>query len=186
MELKRSGDYVCLYQTNAQSLYQRLKNLDSAYQNFFQKRAGHPWFKEAATSQFQEYQLQVAEHARAMALRYKDRGYTVIPGGTDIHMFLVHLTDNEVPGVAAFEALSRANISVNKISSQKNPHSPRESHRLRIGSSAVTRRSIGTQECSTLADWMCDILEDVSNEDTIVSVRKKVLELCTKFPIYSQ
>ncbi|MXW07087.1 MAG: serine hydroxymethyltransferase [Gammaproteobacteria bacterium] len=143
-------------------------------------------FKEAATREFQEYQLQVVENARAMALRFKDRGYTVISGGTDIHMFLVNLTDNEVPGVAVFEALSRAKISVNKISGQKNPQSPRESHRLRIGSAAVTRRGFGTQECSTLADWMCDILDDFANEDTVASVGQRVLELCERFPVYSR
>lgn len=141
--------------------------------------------KEAATPEFRAYQSGVVENARAMARQFMDRGYAVISGGTDIHMFLVSLRDTDVPGETAFSALSRAHISVNKISGRRNPHSPRVPNRLRIGSAAVTRRGFGIHECSTVADWMCDILDDVGNEDTIASVGKKARELCTKFPVYA-
>ncbi|MYD46529.1 MAG: serine hydroxymethyltransferase [Gammaproteobacteria bacterium] len=143
-------------------------------------------FKEAATREFRYYQLGVVENARAMARRFLDRGYTVVSGGTDIHMFLVNLTPNDAPGEIAYGALRHAHISVNKISGRRTPHSPRVPNRLRIGSAAVTRRGFGAQECSTLADWMCDILDDVTNEDRIASIGRSVLELCRKFPVYSQ
>ncbi len=141
--------------------------------------------KEADTPEFRAYQSVVVENARAMARKFMDRGYTVISGGTDIHMFLVNLGDNDVPGEIAYGALSRAHISVNKISGRRNPRSPRVPNRLRIGSAAVTRRGFGVQECSTLADWMCDILDDVANEDKIASIGRSVLELCKKFTIYA-
>lgn len=143
-------------------------------------------FKEASTSEFRDYQLGVVENAQCMARKFMDRGYTVISGGTDIHMFLVSLAANDIPGETAYGALSRAYISVNKISGRRHPQSPSVPNRLRIGSAAVTRRGFGIQECSTLADWMCDILDDVTNEDSIASVGRGVLELCKKFPVYSQ
>lgn len=142
--------------------------------------------KEAATPEFREYQIQVVENSRTMAQCFMDRGYRVVSGGTDIHMFLVNLKDSDVPGADAYEALKRAHISVNKMTTRADPRSPAVPNRLRIGSAAVTRRGFGTLECSHLAQWMCDTLDDVTNAETITSVRLKVLELCKSFPIYSQ
>ena len=142
--------------------------------------------KEAATSEFREYQQQVVENSRTMAQCFMDRGYRVNSGGTDIHMFLVSLQDTDVSGASAYEALKRAYISVNKITARADPRSPAASSRLRIGSAAVTRRGFRKQECTILAQWMCDILDDVTNDETITSVGLRVLELCKRFPVYSQ
>lgn len=142
-------------------------------------------FKEAATSEFRQYQLQVVENAQTMAQGFIDRGYHVVSDGTDIHMFLVNLMETDTPGEAAFKALSRAHISVNKISGRADPRSPAVPSRLRIGSAAVTRRGFGKKECILLTNWMCDILDDVTNEVVIASVETNVLQLCAKFPISS-
>ena len=142
--------------------------------------------KEAATSEFREYQQQVVENSRTMAKCFLDRGYRVVSGGTDIHMFLVSLQDTDVSGASAYEALKRAHISVNKITARADPRSPAALSRLRIGSAAVTRRGFRKQECTILVQWMCDILDDVTYNETITSVGLRVLELCKRFPVYSQ
>ena len=142
-------------------------------------------FKEAATPEFQRYQFQVVNNARTMAQGFVDRGYNVTSNGTDIHMFLVNLKDTAVPGEVAYEALYRAHISVNKITTRADPKSPSVPSRLRIGSAAVSRRGLDEPECSLLAKFICDILDDVTNDELIASVKRKVLQLCEKYPVYS-
>lgn len=142
-------------------------------------------FKEAATPEYRQYLVQVVENAQTMAQGFVDRGYKVVSGGTDIHMFLVNLITTVVPGDIAYEALSRANISVNKMTAQADPRSPAVPNRLRIGTAAVTRRGLGKQDCSLLATWICDILDDVTNDELIASVGMNVLQLCDNYPVYS-
>jgi len=143
-------------------------------------------FKEAASKEFQDYQVGVVANARAMAQCFSDRGYNVISGGTDIHMFLVKLSDTDYPTELTYESLTRAHISINKIRSQADSRSPAVPNRLRIGSAAVTRRGFSKQECSFVANWICDILDDPTNDELVASVGKKVLELCRKYPVYSE
>ena len=121
-----------------------------------------------------------------MAQCFSDRGYNVISGGTDIHMFLVKLSDTDYPTELTYESLTRAHISINKIRSQADSRSPAVPNRLRIGSAAVTRRGFSKQECSFVANWICDILDDPTNDELVASVGKKVLELCRKYPVYSE
>ena len=142
-------------------------------------------FKEAATPEFRDYQIRVVENDRTMASTFSDRGFKVVSGGTDNHMFLVDLTDKEVTGAIAYRMLSRANISVNKISDRVTFGTQVVPSRLRIGTAAATRRGFGRVECSILTDWVCDILDDPTNDTIVASLGMKVLELCEKFPIYS-
>ena len=141
-------------------------------------------FKEAMTDEFRSYQQRVLNNARMMAGSFQDRGYKVVSNGTDNHLFLLDLVDKGITGKAADAALGRANITVNKNAVPNDPRSPFVTSGLRIGSPAVTRRGFGEEECRTLTGWMCDILDDMGNDNMIGTVQRRVLELCKGFPVY--
>jgi glycine hydroxymethyltransferase len=141
-------------------------------------------FKEAMTPEFKTYQQQVLVNARTMADGFQSRGYKVVSGGTDNHLFLLDLIDKGITGKDADAALGRANITVNKNAVPGDPRSPFVTSGLRIGTPAVTTRGFREDECETLTGWMCDVLDDIENDNMILSVQKKVLELCRKFPVY--
>jgi glycine hydroxymethyltransferase len=141
-------------------------------------------FKEAMTDEFRQYQVRVLANARVMAAAFQERGYKVVSGGTDNHLFLLDLIGRDVTGKDADAALGRANITVNKNAVPNDPRSPFVTSGLRIGTPAVTRRGFGEDECRTLTGWMCDVLDDVANDNMIASVREKVLALCRRFPVY--
>ncbi len=143
-------------------------------------------FKEAATDEFKQYQRQVVKNARAMAQVFMDRGYDVVSKGTDNHLFLLSLIGREITGKDADAALGRANITVNKNAVPNDPRSPFVTSGLRIGTPAVTRRGFGEEEVRTLAGWMCDVLDDIDNEDVIEQVKEKVLILCHQYPVYGK
>ncbi len=141
-------------------------------------------FKEAATPAFVEYQKQVIVNAQVMADGFQARGYNVVSGGTDNHLFLLYLIEQGLTGKAADAALGRANITVNKNAVPNDPRSPFVTSGLRIGTPAVTTRGFAEEECETLTTWMCDVLDDIENDNMVLSVRQKVLRLCEKFPVY--
>jgi len=143
-------------------------------------------FKEALQPEFKTYQQQVVKNARAMAGSFQERGYKIVSNGTDDHLFLVDLIDKGITGKAADAALGRANITVNKNAVPNDPQSPFITSGIRIGSPAVTTRGFGESEVKQLVGWMCDILDEVDNEATIDRVRKQVLELCGRFPVYKR
>ncbi len=140
--------------------------------------------KEAMDPAFREYQQQVMDNARAMVEVMQSRGYKVVSGGTDDHLFLVDLIDKGITGKQADAALDSANITVNKNAVPNDPQSPFVTSGIRVGTPAVTTRGCGEAEVRDLANWMCDVMDDVDNEDTIVAVRAKVLDLCRRFPVY--
>ena len=125
-----------------------------------------------------------------MARVFQERGYDIVSGGTDNHLFLLDLISKDITGKAADAALGRANITVNKNAVPNDPRSPFVTSGLRIGSPAVTRRGFSEADCATLTGWMCDVLDDIDNETvidgTIASVRAKVLELCAAHPVYGK
>ena len=141
-------------------------------------------FKEAASEGFRAYQQQVISNARTMASGFQSRGYNVVSGGTDNHLFLLDLIDKGITGKAADAALGRANITVNKNAVPNDPRSPFVTSGLRIGTPAVTTRGFAEGECETLTTWMCDVLDDIENDNMIESVRQRVVELCGRFPVY--
>jgi len=143
-------------------------------------------FKEAQGEEFKAYQTQVLANAQIMAQGFVSRGYKVVSGGTDNHLFLLDLIDKEITGKAADAALDRANITVNKNAVPNDPRSPFVTSGLRIGTPAVTTRGFKEAECETLSTWMCDVLDDIKNDNMVLSVRQKVLELCRKFPVYQR
>ena len=141
-------------------------------------------FKEAAEPAFKEYQEQVVVNAQIMAEGFTTRGYNVVSGGTDNHLFLLDLIDKGLTGKDADAALGRANITVNKNAVPNDPRSPFVTSGLRVGTPAVTTRGFRETECATLTTWMCDVLDDIENDNMVLSVRQKVLELCASFPVY--
>jgi glycine hydroxymethyltransferase len=141
-------------------------------------------FKEALQPEFKEYQQQVLTNARAMAAVLLERGYNIVSKGTDDHLFLVDLIDKGITGKEADAVLGSANITVNKNAVPNDPQSPFVTSGLRIGTPAVTTRGFKEAEVRDLAAWICDVLDDIHNADTIQRVKSSVLELCKRFPVY--
>ncbi|MFB9888125.1 serine hydroxymethyltransferase [Balneatrix alpica] len=141
-------------------------------------------FKEAMSEEFKSYQKQVVVNAKAMAEVFIQRGFDVVSGGTEDHLFLLSLISKDITGKDADAALGRAHITVNKNAVPNDPRSPFVTSGLRIGTPAVTTRGFGEQECRDLAGWICDILEDINNEEVIATVRSKVEAVCAKYPVY--
>jgi glycine hydroxymethyltransferase len=141
-------------------------------------------FKEALQPEFAEYQSRVLANARAMAAVFMDRGYKVVSGGTDDHLFLVDLIDKGITGKDADAALGVANITVNKNAVPNDPKSPFVTSGIRVGTPAVTTRGFGEAEVRELAGWMCDILDDLQDREKIAAVRTRVLDMCRRFPVY--
>ncbi len=141
-------------------------------------------FKEALQPEFKEYQKQVLANARVMASVLQERGYNIVSKGTDDHLFLVDLIDKGLTGKEADAALGAANITVNKNAVPNDPQSPFVTSGLRFGTPAVTTRGFKEAEVRDLAAWICDVLDDIHNEDTIQKVKQNVLELCKRFPVY--
>jgi len=141
-------------------------------------------FKEAMSEEFKVYQQQVLNNARVMAKGFIDRGYDVVSSGTDDHLFLLSLVKQDITGKDADAALGRANITVNKNAVPNDPKPPFVTSGLRIGSPAVTTRGFKEAESADLTSWMCDILDDIDNENVIAEVKQKVVELCGRFPVY--
>jgi glycine hydroxymethyltransferase len=141
-------------------------------------------FLEALQPEFKGYQKQVVANARAMVSGLMGRGYRIVSGGTDNHLFLVDLIDKGVTGKDADAALGRANITVNKNTVPNDPRSPFVTSGLRIGTPAVTTRGFKEPEVTVLAGWIADVLDDVGNEAVIARTRQSVLEICRRFPVY--
>ncbi len=141
-------------------------------------------FKEALEPSFRVYQQHVLDNARAMAAVFIERGYNVVSGGTDDHLFLVDLIDKGLTGKEADAALGSANITVNKNAVPNDPQSPFVTSGIRVGTPAITTRGLGETESRELAGWMCDVMDDINNQAVIESVRNKVLALCKRLPVY--
>lgn len=141
-------------------------------------------FKEAMQDSFKTYQQQVVKNAKALANTMIERGYNVVSGGTDNHLFLLDLVDKGITGKDADAALGLAHITVNKNAVPNDPRSPFVTSGLRIGTPAATRRGFTEKEIVELGHWMCDVLDDISNEAVINATREKVATLCKAFPVY--
>ncbi|WP_431689128.1 serine hydroxymethyltransferase [Hahella sp. NBU794] len=141
-------------------------------------------FKEALEPAFRDYQQQVVNNARAMADAVKARGYKVVSGGTDNHLFLIDLIDKGVTGKDADAALGRSYITVNKNTVPNDPQSPFVTSGLRIGTPGVTTRGFKEKEVVELANWICDVLDNMGDESVVEKVREKVLSICRDFPVY--
>lgn len=142
-------------------------------------------FKEAMAPEYKEYQKQVVVNAKAMAEVLIARGYDVVSGGTENHLFLLSLIKQDITGKEADAWLGDAHITVNKNSVPNDPRSPFVTSGIRIGTPAVTTRGFGETEVRDLAGWIADILDSKGDEAVINAVKAKVETVCAKFPVYA-
>jgi len=141
-------------------------------------------FKEALEPSFKDYQRQVVKNAKAMAKTLIDRGYKIVSGGTEDHLFLVDLIGKPITGKDAEAALGKAHITVNKNAVPNDPQKPFVTSGLRIGTPAVTTRGYQEADCVELAGWVADVLDAPSDDKVIDNVRALVNAQCAKFPVY--
>ncbi len=141
-------------------------------------------FAEALDASFKAYQQQVVKNAQAMAATIIERGYRIVSGGTQNHLFLVDLIGRDVTGKDAEEALGNAHITVNKNAVPNDPRKPFVTSGLRIGTPAVTTRGYGEKDCRDLASWICDVLDKPTDASVIAAVRDRVTAQCRAFPVY--
>lgn len=145
-------------------------------------------FKEAMSEEYKTYQKQVVVNAKAMAAAFNARGINIVSGGTENHLMLVDLIGKPYSGKDADEALGKAHITVNKNAVPNDPRSPFVTSGIRVGTPAVTTRGFGEQECTDLANWICDIFDalEAGNADNVIAdVKVKVAAVCKKFPVYA-
>ena len=141
-------------------------------------------FKEAMSDESVEYQKQVLVNADSMARVSIARGFDIVSGGTDTSLFLLSLISTGLTATDAEAALSSANITVNKNSVPNDPQSPFVTSGLRIGSPAITTRGFSETDSRNLANWICDILDNMGNQEVIATVKGKVQEICKRLPVY--
>lgn len=141
-------------------------------------------FEEALKPEFKVYQQQILNNARAMAKVIMQRGYKIVSGGTDDHLMLIDLIDKKITGKDAEAALGQAYITTNKNAVPNDPQTPFVTSGIRIGTPAVTTRGFKEKECEQVANWICDILDDMGNATKIENIRSQVLALCARFPVY--
>jgi glycine hydroxymethyltransferase len=139
---------------------------------------------EALQPEFTAYQKQVVVNARAMCARLQKRGYRIVSGGTDNHLFLIDLSDKQITGKDADAALGKAHITVNKNAVPNDPRPPAITSGLRIGTPACTTRGFGVPEVEQVADWMAEVLDANGSDAVIEKVRAAVTEICGRFPVY--
>ena len=139
---------------------------------------------EAQQSEFRDYQRQVLANSRAMAARLAARGFRIVSGGTDNHLFLMSLVDRNITGKDADAALGRANITVNKNAVPNDPRPPMVTSGLRIGTPASTTRGFREAEIEQVADLIATVLDAEGSAAVVERARAQVLELCRRFPVY--
>ena len=141
-------------------------------------------FLEALQPEFKAYSADVIANARAMTAVLQERGYKIVSGGTDNHLFLLDLIDKNITGKDADAALGRAHMTVNKNAVPNDPRPPSISSGLRIGTPAVTTRGFKEPQARQLATWIADILGQMGDEAVVERVRSEVVALCRRFPVY--
>jgi glycine hydroxymethyltransferase len=142
-------------------------------------------FKEAMSKEFKDYQEQVLDNARVMAKVLQERGFRIVSGRTDCHLFLVDLRSKGLTGRDAELALGKANITVNKNAVPNDPQKPMVTSGVRIGSPAITTRGFQEMEAEQLANLIADVLDAHANDGAIRRVAGEVKKLCDRFPVYA-
>jgi glycine hydroxymethyltransferase len=141
-------------------------------------------FLEALQPEFKVYSAQVVANARIMTEVLQRRGYKIVSGGTDNHLFLLDLIDKNITGKDADAALGRAHITVNKNAVPNDPRPPAISSGLRIGTPAVTTRGFKEPEVRQLTNWIADVLDSLGDESAVERARAEVVKICRRFPVY--
>jgi glycine hydroxymethyltransferase len=143
--------------------------------------------KEASTKDFREYSKQVISNAKVLSDELIKKGYEIVSGGTDNHLFLVDLTHSkgleEMGGEEASTVLEKANITLNKNAIPNDPRKPWDPSGLRIGTPALTTRGMKEREMTKVAEYIDTVLKNKDEEETIEKVRGEIKEFTSKFPI---
>lgn len=140
--------------------------------------------KEALSDEFKQYQHQIVKNAKTMADRLKEKGFRIVSGGTDNHLFLIDVGHRGLTGNVAADALERAGICANKNGIPYDTRPPRITSGVRFGTPAVTTRGMKEKDVLIVADLIADVLSDVTNEETLRNTRNRVEEFLKEFPIY--
>ncbi|HEV8239104.1 MAG TPA: serine hydroxymethyltransferase [Thermoanaerobaculia bacterium] len=140
--------------------------------------------KEASTPEFAAYQAQIVKNSARLAARLAERGFRIVSGGTDNHVFLVDVAAKGLTGKVAEKALERAHITVNKNTIPYDQNPPLVASGVRIGTAAVTTRGMGEQEMDRIGDLIAEVLADAESESVAGAVADKVRQLCLQFPLY--
>ena len=141
-------------------------------------------FLEALQPEFKAYSRQVVTNAQVMTHVLKERGYKIVSGGTDNHLFLLDLIDKNITGKDADAALGRAHMTVNKNAVPNDPRPPAISSGLRIGTPAVTTRGFKEPEVRLLSNWIADVLDHMGDESAVERARADAVKICRRFPVY--
>jgi glycine hydroxymethyltransferase len=142
-------------------------------------------FKEAMEPSFQEYMQQVVDNAKTMCNVIMSRGVDVVTGNTHNHIVLVDLRNKDVTGKDLEKALGDINITVNKNAVPGDPRSPFVTSGVRLGTPAVTTRGFKTEEITLLSNWICDVIENINDEDAMLEIKNKVINLTKQYPVYN-
>ncbi|MBE9125539.1 MULTISPECIES: serine hydroxymethyltransferase [unclassified Coleofasciculus] len=141
-------------------------------------------FGEALTPAFNDYSANVIENAKALAAQLQQRGLKIVSGGTDNHLMLVDLRSIGMTGKRADQLVSGVNITANKNTVPFDPESPFVTSGLRLGSPAMTTRGMGVAEFTEIADIIADRLLNPEDEEVAADCRRRVAQLCDRFPLY--
>ena len=141
-------------------------------------------FKEALSPEYKKYQEQVAKNAKVLSEELVKGGLRIVSGGTDNHLMLVDLRPKNVTGKAAEEALEKAGITCNKNAIPNDPEKPFITSGVRLGTPAITARGMKEEEARKIAGMIVKVLENINDEEKIAEVKKEVVELTKKFPLY--
>lgn len=142
-------------------------------------------FREAMQPRFREYVRQLLDNAKALAAAMAERGYRIVSGGTDTHLFLVDVFSKGITGKDAEQALEKAGITVNKNAIPFDTNPPMVASGLRIGTPAITTRGMDTREMQVVADLIDRALEHRDDAAALGRIRKDVTELVAQFPLYA-
>ena len=143
-------------------------------------------FGEALKPEFKTYSAQVIANAQALAKRLQQRGFKIVSGGTDNHLMLVDLRSIGMTGKRADQLMSGVNITTNKNTVPFDPESPFVTSGLRLGSPAMTTRGMGTEEFTEIGEIIADRLLNPEDEQVATECRRRVAQLCDRFPLYPQ
>jgi glycine hydroxymethyltransferase len=140
--------------------------------------------KEAMEPSFKEYQKQVVANTKAMAAAVARRGFRIVSGGTDNHLFLIEVHSRGITGSDAEKALDRAGLTVNKNAIPFDPLPPMKAGGIRLGSPSITTRGMREPEMEQIGGWIAEVLTNIGNAEVEQRVRKQVAELAARFPVY--
>lgn len=141
-------------------------------------------FKEAMSEEFKQYQKQILANAKKLAQSLADRGYRIVSGGTDSHMFSIDLRNKGITGGEAELALDKVGITVNKNAIPFDPNPPINPSGIRIGTPTITTRGMKEKEMEEIAEYIDETLKNIDNESKLMDIREKVIDLCKRYPLY--